>query len=136
MNAVTIEELEAYIPVVTGTQYADVIQGNGTSILLKSFTSLGDGSPKIKMKKLTGTTASTQGGEVNITHGLTRTKILSCIVLVQGASSVTVEANYTRSGTYQFGWYIDDTGINIGNITANSSSILSKPITVLITYEE
>jgi hypothetical protein len=104
------------------------------------FTKLGNDAPSIKMKKLTGTTASAQGGTITVAHGLTASKIISINALVQygAAGHYTMPGDLTAG--YQFYAYSDTTNINLrlggGEHTGSSANILSKPFTVLITYEE
>jgi hypothetical protein len=50
---------------------------------VNGYTKLGSDAPSIKVKKLTGTTAATEGGFVFITHGLNSLKILAVSILVQ-----------------------------------------------------
>jgi len=47
-----------------------------------------------------------------------------------------IHASYTLNPGYNFNWYLGNTTINVENIAGNSVSILSKPIRILITYEE
>lgn len=103
---------------------------------INGFTQLGSDAPKIKMKKLTGTTAAAEGGGVSITHGLTSTKIIAIQVMVEYSSGSYVPSSYTNSAGYQYDWYADATNVTVGNHATNSENILSKPIKVLITYEE
>ncbi|MEQ9217913.1 MAG: hypothetical protein RLO17_07725 [Cyclobacteriaceae bacterium] len=102
------------------------------------FTTLGDdaSAPAIKMIKYTGTTSSSQGGEALIAHGLTTSKILSVSVIVEASSTFQVHPGYTNNAGYQFNWYLTGTQIRIWNTSANSANILSKPIRILVTYEE
>jgi hypothetical protein len=101
------------------------------------FTKLGgDGSPAIKMKKLTGATATAQSGTTLIAHGLDGSKILDVSVRVFFNTSSSVPPEYTAVGGYQFSAYSDGTNVHIKNSASNSSLILNKFFTVLITYEE
>ena len=116
--------------------------GNGTAasfygpVHMNNGTSLGNGAPSIKMKKLTGTTSSSQGGAVTVVHGLTSSTILSVSVLVEHATNSFLPAGYTIGTGSEFGWFADASNITVMNKTANSANILSKPIRILITYEE
>ena len=102
------------------------------------YTTLGDdaSAPAIKMIKYTGTTSSSQGGEALIAHGLTTSKILSVSVIVEASSTFQVHPSYTNNAGYQFNWYLTGTQIRIWNTSSNSGNILSKPIRILVTYEE
>lgn len=107
--------------------------GNG-NVRHTGFTQLGGSTaPNIKMKYLTGTTAATATTGVNIAHGLVVDKIISVSAMVQYG------AGYVNDGN-SFPNYIFDLDISTTNIIvfnqASSSSILSKPVRILITYIE
>jgi hypothetical protein len=116
--------------------------GIGTStpaaqLEVNQFTKLGSSAPAIKMEKLTGTTASTQGGGVNIPHGLTDAKILSVSVMVAyDGAAAWLESGYKLNPGYEFYWYNFSGNIEVYNMSGNSGNILSKPIQILITYEQ
>lgn len=115
--------------------------GIGTStptaeLEVNGFTKMGTTAPAVKMIKLTGTTSNTQGGFVQLVHGLTSSKILSASVLVEYSTGNSVPPSYTGSAGYEYDYYISSTSVVVWNKTANSGSILSKPIRVLVTYEE
>ena len=104
---------------------------------INGFSKLGNDAPAIKVKKLTGTTGAAQGDIIPISHGLTSTKILSITVLVQfETNGQYVPHSYTNMNGYQFDFYSDATNIQIRNHPTNSGQILSKPIKIMITYEQ
>jgi hypothetical protein len=104
---------------------------------VNGFSKLGADAPAVKVKKLTGTTGAAQGDIIPISHGLTSTKILSITVLVQfEANGQYVPHSYTNTNGYQFDFFSDATNIQIRNHPTNSGQILSKPIKVMITYEQ
>ena len=103
---------------------------------VNGFTMLGSNAPKIKMLKLTGTTAATQGGFISIPHGLVGTKIIGVDVHVEYAPANFVPDGYAQSTGNQFTYNYNTTNITILNSPANSANILSKPVRILITYEE
>ncbi|MEO6166515.1 MAG: hypothetical protein ABIO46_09660, partial [Chitinophagales bacterium] len=106
---------------------------------VNGYTMLGttvDGAPKIKMKKITGTTATAQGGSVSIAYGLTSSKILSVEVLVEYGANVFVPSGYIVNSGYEFNYYVNTTNVIIYNLTGNSTNILSDPVRILITYEQ
>lgn len=106
------------------------VQNNG-------FTKLGYDAPAIKIKKLTGTTSSTQGGSVSISHNLDDSKILSINVMVDYLNSASyIPASYNGNPGFEYDWFSDNGVIVVMNKVGNSSGILSKPIKILITYEE
>ncbi len=117
---------------------------NSVSLTPTGYIKLGDdndiNTPAIKTKKLTGTTAATEVTSVSIAHGLSSAKILGIRVLVDALGDggfipegcVGVGAGFIG---YQYHYNIDATNIVISN-TTNSENMLSKPIRILITYEE
>ena len=100
------------------------------------FTKLGSNAPKVKMIKLTGSTAASQGTYIDIPHGLISNKILSIDVLVEYFPGSSIQRNYSVNPGYQFDYYFGNTAVRLTNISGNSAFILSKPVRILITYEE
>lgn len=106
------------------------------SLEVNGYSKLGSNAPSIKMLKLTGTTAATDGGYVDIPHGLDPSKILSVSVMVQISGGIFIgdgDAIFTGSKFY---WAVFGSNIRIFNYLGGSASILSKPAKILITYEE
>jgi len=110
-----------------------IVTNNGS--VVAGFSKLGGDAPAIKVKKLTGNTAATEGGFTPVAHGLTRSKIISVTVLVDNGSKF-FPPSYTRNPESEYDFDIDATDINILNSASNSGSILNKPFTVMITYEQ
>lgn len=102
----------------------------------ESFRSIkiGDLTTAIKYKKLTGTTAASEGGTTAITHNLTMSKVISFTVLVVG-NELHIP-HHTANVEREYDVWLDTASVNLKLSATNSGSILSKPITVLITYEE
>jgi len=107
-----------------------------TKLEVNGFTKLGSDAPSIKVKKLTGTTASTEGGDTNIPHGLVFSKILSVSVLVESETNIYTPPSSTHITGVQYNYDIYNNSIWVFNTPGNSANILSKPFKVLITYEE
>jgi|GEM_PF-1559510 len=107
-----------------------------TKLEVNGFTKLGSNAPAIKNLKLTGTTASMQGSQIGIAHGLSSSKILSVSVMVEWSAGQWIPASYGASGGYEFDFFVSTTGVQVINKSANSVNILSKPVKILITYEE
>lgn len=103
---------------------------------VNGYTKLGSNAPAIKVVKLTGTTSSSQGTSILIPHGVTSSKILQVSAMVEYVSGSYVPAMYTVNGGYEFQTYINGSNIVVINMTANSANILSKPIKIMVTYEE
>ena len=128
-------------PSTSTTTGASVVaggQGIGGNQHIGGFTSLGGvpgGHPAIKMKVLEGTMAATQGGEVNVAHGLTISKIVSITVLVS-VHGLWICHSYQRDATYEFNFIADNTNLTMLNLATNSSGILSRPFVATIFYKE
>jgi hypothetical protein len=111
----------------------------GDSQVVGRFTAssiqAGEDAPITKKKKLTGTTASTQGGSTGVAHGLTVSKILSCKVLINYYLSELIETGYWESG-YECGMSVNETTVTVTNaVSPRSSQMLNKPFKILIEYE-
>ena len=100
------------------------------------FVTLGTGAPVIKMKKLTGTTGSTEGDITNLTHGLTVSKIIGCQVFITQSSNNLIPPEFTNVAEHEYGFFILASVVRVVLHATNSSSILNGAITVLLTYEE
>lgn len=104
-------------------------------ITINGYTKLGSDAPAIKIKKITGTTASTEGGTTSINHGLNSSKIISVVVIIEYTTSRFIHTSYTFATGYQVDWELSTTQISILNHPTNSENVRSKPFRVLITYE-
>jgi hypothetical protein len=116
---------------------ATVIYKNGDADL-NGYVRLGeitDGSPRIKVKKITGTTPAAQGGFNFYVHGLIQSKILSITGLATIPGGFQIIPNQAQAG-YQYTINVDNGNIAVGTVAGNSSGILNAPIVILITYEE
>jgi hypothetical protein len=100
-----------------------------------NYTVLGAG-PAIKMKKLTGTTDSAEGGDTVVAHGLDGAKILDISVTVDRGDGWFFPPEHTFNAEHQYSVAFSDSNVSVVNSAANSANILSKSFTVLITYEE
>ncbi|MFM9908120.1 MAG: hypothetical protein ACKVOW_02155 [Chitinophagaceae bacterium] len=127
------------LSIADNTDYRLVIGATG-NIGINGFTQLGrttEGAPVIKMKKLTTTSAALQTGSVTIAHGLTRSKILSVqVLLTYLANAADIPASYLDVAGYEYNWQVNNSDVWIINKNGNSANILSKPVRILITYEE
>ena len=104
------------------------------NVEVAGYTKLGSTAPSIKMKKLTGTTGVTEGDNSFIVHGLTQSKIIGFQVFVIPTDSIP--PSFTAIAEFQYDAYIESTNVVIMLHATNSGNLLSKSITVLITYEE
>jgi Head domain of trimeric autotransporter adhesin len=107
-----------------------------STLEVNGFTKLGTDAPAVKVKKLTGTTSSVEGFNVNIAHGVTASKILSVSVLVESSTNNFTPPGFTHFTGYEYNFDILNGAVWIFNVAGNSGNILSKPFKVLITYEE
>lgn len=107
-----------------------------TGTATMGFIVLGTGSPVIKLKKLTGTSAPAEGEAVNIAHGLTLAKIISASVKILADDGVVYIPHSILNVGYQFDWYITSSNVVVTNHPTNSEFILSEPIVVVVMYEE
>jgi trimeric autotransporter adhesin len=124
---------------IYGDMSADSLRLNA-STNITGYTRLGtrqEQAPAIKIKKLTATSASTQTGSVTVAHGLDRDKILSIQVLLSYvAGAADIPGSYLDVPGYEYNWQVNNTNVWILNKNGNSANILSKPIKILIVYEE
>lgn len=105
------------------------------SLSIPGFSTLGTGAPSVKMKKLTGTTAATEGSTVTVAHGLTASKILSVDVIVDDGAGTYIKQNVTEFIGREFNVYFNATNVFVRNHGTNSENLLSKAFSVLVTYE-
>jgi hypothetical protein len=108
---------------------------------VNGYTKLGSDAPAIKILKINSTTASTQGGSKNEFLPFSTSRVISVNILVEYASENFVHNQYTRISGLEFDWTLAKNTpfsdfINVTNIPGNSTQILSKPMKIIITYEE
>ena len=122
----------------TGGNFTRMTITSTGNVNVNGFTALGNdaSAPKIKMKTLTNTTAAAQGGSSNFAHGLTVSKVIDYVVMVEVSTDVWIKSNHVNFAGRQFDTEINGTNVRVYNSASNSSSILTKPIKVLITYTE
>lgn len=107
---------------------------NGTDVLTvdaSGFVGISDG-PKVKTKKLTGTTNGSTGATSSILHGVNASKILNVSVVVTEGTNRIPPGYADTTRYYTIVW--DDSGVIISN-GAGATNILAKPVVVFITYE-
>ncbi len=102
---------------------------------VNGFAMLGSDAPKIKTKKLTGTSPA-GGASATIAHGLDKSKIIGAQVLVSNNTGNRIPPNFTSVGSHEFDFFIDTSNVYIYCISGNSASIDNNAFTVLLTYEE
>ena len=112
---------------------------DATCLVNTRFTSLGSaasGAPRIKTKKLTGTTADAEGGYTSVNHGVTSSKIISITAVVFSDTGVGRTPGTRYPTGLEFGLDFNTTQASITNHDTNSESILSKSFVITIIYEE
>jgi len=113
-----------------------VIDQNG-KVSITDYTVLGIGAPAIKMKKLTGTSPAAEGGTVSITHGLTASKILSVTATIQDSNWNDYRLPGDRyAADCEYNLSISATGITVALSATNSGYLLSRPVKIIVTYEQ
>jgi hypothetical protein len=134
-NDVNLQKLDAAI-----VSIEDPINGldskyqSGDSPVFNGAT-IGEFSPVLRFKKLSGTMAGSAGVTANVAHGLTLSKILSVDVLatVGGAYAILPRSQIIADCFYDVA--ITTTNVEVRTGSTGSDSILSAQFTVLITYE-
>ena len=98
---------------------------------------IGSDCPAIKMKKLTGTTGAAEGSITDIAHGVTLSKIVGALVFIdEVTASNKVPPGFMAVVENEYDFFILATNVRIVLSATNSGSLLTRPITVLIIYEE
>jgi len=85
--------------------------------------------------RLTGTTASSEGGAVTVAHGVTVGKIISVTSLVWVSTSNAITSSHTWDVGRQYDISVAGPSVYVLNHATNSENILSKPFTIWLTYE-
>lgn len=117
------------------------IQWNGSNMgagsgLVSDSTALQGTSSVLKWKEITGTTASTEGGNISVAHGLTQTSIISIVPGVDINSNGSYIAPGDTGGGSRYSFNSNAGFVAIINDATDSENILSKPFKVLIGYKE
>lgn len=105
----------------------------GASLEVNGYSKLGNDAPAIKYKKFTGTTSGFDGGYVYIPHDLDYQKIIAVSVVVYAG---LVWHGPGADNFTSFDWSYYTNHITVHNIAGRCASILSKPIKILVTYED
>jgi len=115
---------------------ADLADGTLASLNVDGFTKLGSDAPLIKIKKLTSTSGSSEGFDVGVLHGITISKLLGILIVIESTTNSFIGPNYTINPELQYSYYTTSTEIRIVGASTNSGSILSKPIEITLVYEQ
>ncbi|KKK94671.1 hypothetical protein LCGC14_2680500, partial [marine sediment metagenome] len=71
------------------------------------YAAVGTGAPRVAMKKLTGTTGSSEGNNITIAHGLTISKIIGVQVLVTTTSGNRIPPVFTSVNEHEYDFFVD-----------------------------
>jgi hypothetical protein len=118
-------------------QASNNVSINGTTNI-NGFTKLGELSPAIKTKLITGTTSVAPAGFVDIPHGLDRTKIIGISILVTTIDGVDVGPGYFVTTGLQYNFQMNANNVKITNpiLPIDCALILFRPVRILLTYQE
>ncbi|KKN31151.1 hypothetical protein LCGC14_0826600, partial [marine sediment metagenome] len=105
------------------------------SLTVDNYTKLGSTAPAIKMKKLTGT-APAEGAVVNLSHGLTLSKIIGFQVFITADNSYKIPPEFSSIADYNYSVFVKTSDVEVRLAAADSANINGNAVTVLITYEE
>lgn len=101
---------------------------------ITGFTTLGD-NVAIKLKRVTGTTSTSQGGVVSFPHGLTGDKIVGVISKIAHDAQAGLGSDFDTYGPgYAYDCWHDSNNVNVQNSPSSSQLVLGKPISVLLFY--
>lgn len=106
------------------------------NVIANNFTMLGSSAPAIKIMKLMGTTAASEGGIVATASGLTNTKILGMQVIVHQGANNAWSPEMTGSPGFQYHSWHDSAGLQVKLHDTNSENLLSKAFVAILTYIE
>lgn len=110
---------------------------NATSKLeVNGFSKLGTDAPAIKIKKIITTSPAIEGATINLEYELNPAKIIAIQVILEYNPNQYIPPSYDGNPSYWYDWYLSGERIYVKTKSGSSSSILSKPIKILITYEE
>ena len=119
-----------------------ILTGEGDAIIenkaiINGFTKLGNeiSSPSIKMKEITGTTANSSGGYVDVVHGLVQSKIIAVSIFVTDTYGSDIPPGLTM-GAAKYEYFIITNHIRLHNILGSDTQIINRPFRMLITYKE
>jgi hypothetical protein len=123
----------------TGTLSAGATTVNG-DVTTSGYTQMGASAPGLQVLEITGTTATSADGVVNINIGIDQSRIVFSSVYVLDVSSELIPPMYMRTGfpTYAFNYYFAGTTMFIINVDVapfSSSSVRNRPVRATIFYK-
>lgn len=127
---------DTYFPLSDASLLARTTGYTSTGLItVDGYTMLGSDAPKIKIKKLTGTSSADDAGVSAVAHGLDASKIISFTTIL---AYIANSYNQPHDSTPGYNWdtYSDTVNITVRNTAGSSANIRSKPFKILIIYEE
>lgn len=92
-------------------------------------------APLLLTKIVTGTMSASNGGQVQILHGVDPAKIRSVSAVCNPSAGVYVPQNFRSVADREFDLWWGATNVNVINTTNACADLYSKPVKLLITYE-
>jgi hypothetical protein len=127
---------------LTAAEKTQALVGSSTvdfaaaAIDAEGFSTFGELGTGLKMKIIASSTASTEGANTFVLHGLTSSKIVSVAPLV-ATGSIFIPPHLSEAAPeLQYSFWIRANDIAIANSNSNSGSILSAPVSIVIWYKE
>jgi hypothetical protein len=83
------------------------------------------------------TTPASEGACVNATLTVPASQIISVHAILEFNTDVFIPEGYRYNAGFEFNWVINPSNrIQLCTVAGNSSSILSRPVIITITYEQ
>lgn len=110
---------------------------DSTGNLAVSSIQAGAGAPKIAHKKITGTTSSAISSSVTLQTGIAADKIIGMSCLIASGKGLIPPNTYPNGGAELYYCVVNPDGSIKVSLSSGSASygVVSKPITILLTYE-
>lgn len=115
----------------------EVVTKDVTGNVAVSSIQAGAGAPKIAHKKITGTTSSAISSSVTLQTGIAADKIIGMSCLVASEKGLIPPNTYPNGGAELYYCVVNPDGSIKVSLSSGSASygVVSKPITILLTYE-
>jgi hypothetical protein len=130
-GATTAEAARSNLGAAASGTNVDITSLSG--ITITGYTKLGTNAPAIKSKKITGTCAGTSGTSA-VAHGLTLSKIVGMMGLVNTSNNTLIPHQYNND-TFRWDFYVDSSDVVVRTGNA-ASGVSGRPFTILFIYEE
>ena len=105
------------------------------TLTVNGYSMFGIDAPAIKMKQFTGTTPSTAGDSISINTWIPDSKVISVNVIVRDPVNGLLSPLLNLLGV-QYSYKFVSSVFTLKTTLLNSSSVLNKPYTVLVTYTQ